>query len=404
MADPTRRASGLSPALFFLLLLSGLFPGFLLSGCGEPPGAVLEREERFRLGLGFLEDELGLFAGDDSLPRQPNSVVMRDGLVFVGNGSANKIMGFTSYGDLVRLIYQPRDNPRPVTLAEAGFSEASGTRRAVPFSFENLGRIAVDSRRFLYAEDRLPRTRAVWDDDLGVYLNRQIFRFDNNGQIVDYLGQEGTGGTPFPFVHSMNVTRRDELAVITRTREGFIAFFYSPEGDFLTALEIDRDRLPLPSEDDGYIPVLNEVVAGVDEPRLYVKISYYRAQKDPAAGKDHGIALDHARVYWIDLVEGRYEGFVELPRGNGEEHFELVGAARGEHLFLLSRESSSRIQLVIMNDQGRVLRRRSLEVSEEDMTVRSFHLCYDGVLTALLGYHDEARVVWWRSDRLLPQL
>ncbi|SIQ06000.1 hypothetical protein SAMN05920897_10366 [Alkalispirochaeta americana] len=402
MADATRPFPVLSLTGLSALLLSLLF-SLLFSGCDDSAAVILEREERFRLGLGFLEDELGLFGRDNTVPQQPNSVVMRDGLVFVGNGSANKIMGFTSFGDLVRLIYQPRDNPRPVTLSEGNFGEESGTRRAVPFPFEGLGRIAVDSRRFLYAEDRIPRNRAIWDEELGVHLNRQIFRFDNNGQMVDYLGQEGIGGTPFPFIHDLTVTKRDELAVITRIKEGFISFFYSSEGDFLTAVEIGRDRLPLPSEDEGYIPVLNEVVAGVDEPRLYVKISYYRAQKDAAAGRDHGIALDHARVYWIDLVSGRYEGFVELPRGNGEEHFELTGVARGEHLFLLSRENPSRVQLVIMNDEGRVLRRRSLEVSEVDLTARSFYLCYDGVLTALLGYHDQAQVVWWRSDRLLPQ-
>jgi len=47
-----------------------------------------------------------------------NFLTLRDGIVFISNGSSNKMMGFTSYGDLLQLVYSPAENPRPVTLGE----------------------------------------------------------------------------------------------------------------------------------------------------------------------------------------------------------------------------------------------------------------------------------------------
>jgi hypothetical protein len=391
-----------------LSIITGFVLAFIV-GCTPSTTPVLEREARFELGIGRLEDELGLFSRNGVLPKIPNTVTMRDGMIYIGNGTSNKVMGFTSFGDLVRLIYEPRKNPRPVTLGEPvpRNGDALLTRRAVSFSFNRLGRIAVDSKRTLYAEDLLPRERAVWDDSLEVYLNRIMLRFDGEGNPVDYIGQEGIGGTPFPSISRIEITPRDELVVVTDTNKRRMLFVYSPGGELITTVEIERDRLPVPEIDAGYVPILNDTVIGADAARVYVMVSYYRALGDPATGRDQGIGFDHARVYWVDMHTGRYEGFVELPRetaeGTGEQHFQLLGIARGEHLFLLSRVDETNSQLVIMNDRGRVLRRRFIQILERDLVVRSFHLSSEGVLTALLGYPDRAHVVWWRSDRLLPQ-
>lgn len=388
-------------------VLFGMIPIFF-SGCAPSTTPVLERETRFELGIGRLEDELGIFSRNGVLPRVPNTVTMRDGMVYVGNGTSNKVMGFTSYGDLVRLIFEPRENPQPVTLGEpvSRNGDTLLTRRAVSFSFNRLGRIAVDSRRMIYAEDILPRGRAVWDDNLEVYLNRVVLRFDAEGNPVDYIGQEGIGGTPFPSINRLQMSPRDELVVIADTNAYRKLFLYAPNGEVITTVEIERDRLPVPEANSGYVPILNDTVIGSEASRVYVMVSYYRAQEDPASGRAKGIGFDHTRVYWINTYTGRYEGFVELPRetaeGMGEQHFQMLGIARGEHIFLLSRVDETNSQLVIMNDRGRVLRRRLLQIPEQDLVVRSFHLSSEGVLTALLGYPDRAHVVWWRSDRLLP--
>ncbi len=388
-----------------ILLLSVALP-FLIA-CNPTQPAVLEAELLFELQIGRLEHELGLFSREGVLPRRGNFLTLRDGIVFISNGSSNKMMGFTSYGDLLQLVYSPAENPRPVTLGEPS-STTDGrriTRRGVAFPFNQLERIAVDSRRILYAEDRVSEERQVWDEDLQTTLNRQILRFDANGAPLDYLGQEGVGGTPFPFITGLQITLRDELVVTGITRNTHKVWVFSPAGELLSTVRIGMDRLPVPALDAGYITVLDNVVAGVDHYRVYLKFSYYRTVVEQTGGREQGISFDHSRVYWIDLTTGRYEGYIELPR-QGEtqagEHFELLGATRGEYLLLLARIDEDRSQLVMVDTNGRVLRRRVLQIPERNLLVRSFHVTADGILSALLAYPDRAEVVWWRSDRLLP--
>lgn len=379
----------------------------ILAACDEQQPTFLEDESLFQLEIGRLEDQLDLVSRDGVMPRAETSIAMQDGMLYVGDGAANKIMEFTSYGDLVRLIYHPDQNPTPVTLGQSANVGDSGlTRIATPYQFTQLGNIAVDSRRHVYAEDRLSSERSIYDEDLGVQLNRTIVRFDDDGSALDYLGQEGIGGTPFPYIERMQVTLRDELVVITGTTNAKLVYMFAPSGDQIYNVRIGLDRLPIPAEDDDAIAVLDAIVAGVDQYRLYLKVSYYRTEVAEDTGEEFGISFEQSRLYWLDLESGRYEGYVELPRGTadgGDAHYELVGVARDEYIFLLARQDVGRTRLLIMNDDGRVLRRRVLNVPETQLVLRRFHLSQSGVLTGLLGFMDRADLVWWRSDRLLPE-
>ncbi|MFP4153502.1 MAG: LIC_12708 family protein [Alkalispirochaeta sp.] len=405
--------------------LAGVVLTVFLISCDSTTVSVLERDDLFRLEIGRLEDQVDLITRDGVLPHLRTSVAMQDGFIYIGNGPANKVMEFTSFGDLIRLIYDPLQNPEPISLGvrsnagtagpgdtgngddtgATGGSEAVRTRYATEYSFGQVGVVAVDSRRHLYVEDRVPPERSVVDDSSGVQLNRIVVRFDDEGEPRDYIGQEGIGGTPFSHIESLSLTRRDELIVIARTMDARYFFMYTPSGDLMYTLRVGLDRLPIPSPDSDMIPVLEEMVGGVDRYRAYLKVSYYRTSIDEETGKEYGITLDHSRVYWLDLDTGRYEGYVELPReteGDGERHYELIGTTIGEYLLLLSRVDPGQTRLLIMNDEGRVVRRRNLYTPETDLVFREFAVTPRGVLTGLLGYEDYVDLVWWRADQLLP--
>lgn len=380
----------------------------LIGSCGQPDVRVLEREPLFRLEIGRLEDQLDIITRSGVLPRLRTSVAMQDGFVFVGNGPANKVMEFTSFGDLIRLIYDPVQNPEPITLGAtgtAGNGDSGRTRFATEYGFGQLGVITVDSRRYVYAEDHLPAERSVFDEELGVQLNRIVVRFDDEGTPLDYIGQEGIGGTPFPFIERLGVTVRDELVVIAKTMDARFLYMYTRDGEQMYTARVGLDRLPVPDADTDYIAVLDEIVPGVDQYRIYLKISYYRTATDAETGKEFGISLDHSRVYWLNLTSGRYEDYYELPVADHEhsdQHYELIGTTIGEYAYLSTRIDSGETRLLIMNDEGRVVRRRNLYTPETDLVLREFALSPKGVLTALLGYADRAELVWWRADRLLP--
>jgi hypothetical protein len=81
--------------------------------------------------------------------------------------------------------------------------------------------------------------------------------------------------------------------------------------------------------------------------------------------------------------------------------YDFVGTAVGGHLFLLSRESDENTELLIMNTEGRVVRRRMLTIEDSLTSYKDFYVSGTGILTAMLGFDDRVDIVWWRSDRLI---
>jgi hypothetical protein len=402
MRPPILRLAGIVCAALFLV------------ACGPREIRYLERQDLFSLSFGRSEDQLDLFQVDSADHSRRTRVFMRQGLVYLADGSANKIMEFNSYGDILSLVYNPEENPQPVLLRSNPENGTLANRRAVTYNFTEVGEMAVTSESWLLVEDRLAEERALFDENLGVTLNRIVLRFGPQGRLVDYLGQEGIGGTPFPFVSRLTVTNRDEAVVVSRTLQNWLVFWYDRRGNLLYRADIDLNRLPIPEESEGAIPLLETIIPDRDEARLYLKINYYEESVDPGTGSSYGIESTAARIYWLDLNEGVYSGFVEVPENarvvpgptifdRTEQSFlyEFVGTASGGHLFLLSREDQDQTQLLIMHTSGRVVRRRYLSLEEADVVYRDFHVSPGGVLTALLGYTDHAKVVWWRSDRFI---
>jgi len=398
---------------FSLLLLLLILSLSLLGGCRLAAIREINREELFDLEIGKAEDQIDLFQLSGIPMHQKTRLFMRDGIFYVANGPSNKVMEFTSYGDLLSLFYDPDNNPQPVLLQTQKQSNTISNRRAHAYPFTQIGEIAVTRNRTLLAEDQLGEERAIFDDDLGVSLNRVVLRFDARGQLIDYLGQEGVGGTPFPYIDGLYVNSRDEIVVVCKTMHRWLVFWYRPNGDLLYHVEISLDRLPVP-KDEKVIPILETVMPDSSERRVFLKLNYYQETVDPQTGAAYGINAVASRIYWLDLATGKYDGFVTIPKnkqqvaGNNlfdrkeiEYLYEFVGTAPGNFLYLLSREDNDRIQLLIMNTDGRVIRRRYLHVDEESIVYKTFTVSPEGILCALLGYEDQAKIVWWRSDKLL---
>ena len=391
-----------------LLVLSVL----IVIGCSQSNVVSLDRQDLFTVGIGKMEDEIDLF--QTVVANHKTRVAMRDGIVYVSNGPSNKVMEFTSFGDLIRLIYDPEENPTPVLLQSNPAPDKVANRRAFAYPFTRVGEVAVSSEKTLLVEDLLPAERAILDEELGVNLNRIILRFDAGGQLIDYLGQEGIGGSPFPYVQDLFVTGDDSIVVVSRTAEHWIVYWYDRNGDLLYRTDIPIAQLPVPENNAHIVPTLDAVVPDWDEDLLYMKIDYYQQAVDAETGTTYGIAGVFSRVYWLDLKTERYEGFIEVPenrqivesstlfeREEVSYLYQLIGTAAGGHLFFLSRQDNDITQLLIMRPNGRVVRRRNLTIEDDEVVYKDFSLSAQGILTGLLALEDEVRIVWWRSDRLL---
>ena len=375
--------------------------GVLAVACGavscgsRAAGAVLVREDLFSLALGRAEDGIDLFARDGAIGSAQTSAAMRDGFVYIANGPAGKVMEFSSFGDLLSIVYDPERVPAPIAIADV---TVGGRARA--YDFLELGPLAVGTAREVYIVDRVPQHAGAFDEQRGAWLNRVVVQVDFATGVAAYIGQEGLGGTPFPAVERVAVSTNREVAVITRTEATASSFVYDGDGRHRYTLHIPLSRLPVPAADSDLLTQLDVVMPSVDGARLYTQVSYFRAAIDPVTETRSSIDFDHSRVYWIDVDSGRFVDFLEVPSSRSRQ-YRLIGVTRGEYLFLLAGTADGE-ELIILNDKGRTLRRRSLEIASSRVVTRSLSVSPDGVLTGLLGYHDHAALVWWRSDRLLP--
>src|SRR5208337_5237108 len=203
------------------------------------------------------------------------------GWFYVANGSAGKIMVFSSYGDLIFLLYNAQTNPAPTTLgpADGGSSTEAATRGFVAYPFADIGHIAVASDRTLYVEDGVADAKAIKDADRGVTRSRVILRFDRKGRQLGFIGEEGIGGSPFPFVSALYVTSNDQLVVVCRLPGSWEVFWYSQEGAPLYQVEIANSNLPSKPE-RGTTAVLVSVLPDLQAPLLYLIISSYQDAGD----------------------------------------------------------------------------------------------------------------------------
>jgi hypothetical protein len=391
------------PGLLIVVLI------VLLTGCGGMRVPTLEREELFTLQYGEMEDQLALFAHGGSLDRTTH-MFMDAGLFRISSGDTNKVMEFTSFGDLISLYYDPEENPTPFLMQSSPDPDRVVNRQAFAYPFTAVGDVSVDGNGVLLVEDQVPARVADFDDELGVMLNRVILRFDADGNQLDYLGQEGVGGTYLPYIQRIETTENNEVVVTCTAPPRTLVFWYSATGDLLRRIEITPDTLPVPADIQA-VPVLESVYPDRSLRRLYLKVNYHLALR-PGEPGSAGAGGMMSRIYWMNARDGSYAGFVDVPRNvgntdpsgsNGHEvlyPYEFLGAAAGEHLFLLSQESSKESQLLILHTSGRVVRRRTILIDYDEVVYRDLQLSAEGILAALLADRDEVRVVWWRTDRL----
>ncbi len=382
----------------------------VLVGCGRPRVPVLQREGLFSLQYGKMEDQVSLFLDGSAVTRKTR-LAMRGGLFYLASGYANRIMELTSYGDLLTLYYNPAQNPRPVMLQTGSDGGRASNRRAFEYAFNTVGEIAVTSDTTLLVEDQVPDRVAVFDEELGVMLNRVVVRLDRAGRQIDYLGQEGIGGAFFPYIKAIDVTSADEIVVTAIAPPRTIVYWFAADGTLLRRIDITPDTLPVPTE-IAAAPLLETVRPDHDLRRLYLKVNYYVRERHGPAQRIESVDRLMSRVYWINIDDGSYEGYVEVPRNVRREsafaspadeqefYYELIGAAPGEHLFLLSKESREQSQLLILHTSGQVLRRRTLDIDYNEIVIRDLDLSSTGILSAMFATRDEVSVVWWRTDRL----
>lgn len=396
------------------LLLIGFGSFLLLAGCDSRKTVDLPMKTLFNLSMGKGEDQLDLLELPGVPATQKTRIFMRDGIFYISNGNSDKVMEFSSYGDILSLLYNPKTNPPPFMLQTNVSSDKISTKEAHSYPLNGVGEIAVTPDKTLLVEDRVPTERREFDKKLHAMLSSVVLRFHDNGKLIDYIGQEGVGGTPFPYIERIQSNSRGEIIVICRTDTEWLVFWYSRSGELMYKVEIGVNNLPMPAA-KGYVASLETIFADPVKRLLYLKIDYYRQHKTSSIRGN--VDFYKSSVYWLNVDTQKYEGHVDLPRqvveesGDGllrtkkvEVLYELLGVARGGYMYFLSPLQNNHYELLVLNRSGSVVRRSRIILNDKEITFRTFYLDPSGVLTALLARNYNASVVWWRSDKLIEGL
>ncbi|MGA2641491.1 MAG: hypothetical protein ABSG21_11400 [Spirochaetia bacterium] len=389
---------------------------FVLAGCQRKGIEELVSSELFSLSMGKMEDQVDLFQFENAMVERSNSLSMRDGWFYVANGSADKIMVFSSYGDLILLLYNPQTDPTPTTLGplDANAAAEATTRGFAAYPFTDIGHIAVASDHTLYVEDAVPDAKAVKDTDRGVTRSRVILRFDRKGRQLGPLGEEGIGGSPFPYVSALSVTSNDQLVVVCRLPRSWEVFWYSRDGAPLYQVEISNSNLPSRPE-RGITQALVSVLPDLQTPLLYLVISSYTDAVDARTAAAASNDAVTTRAYRLDLRTQQYRpGSVEFPTNpphrikEGPKTIEipsppsdLLGVSSGGYFYLLAYTDTNLYTLQIVDPSGHVRAQRRVVIEDSELTFRDIHLSPTGIIYGLLADKSKAHVSWWRLDLLL---
>lgn len=382
----------------------------MLPSCGRRGGIPAVGEtDLFTLGYGNFEDELNLFdlaeAGEVG-----TRIAMRDGFFYIANGESRKIMELNSYGDLLCLYYNP-EFMRNTDFARANAGNV--TKRAVEYPFNTLGAIAVDGEKSLYAVDALPPERHERDEKRRLLLSNVVLRFGADGKFIDYIGQQGPGGTPFPFVKDIYTTRENELVVVCRTNDGLDVYWFAPNGFLLYNVPITAESVPgVEGGDGGAHFSIESAIPDPNGHRLFLKVDYYEDVVDADLKVLAGISYSRTVLFPLDVETGRFDDGLEIPgyertfsdgavsRDVSVVPFDFLGATEGGWLFFIVPTASGYVVQMVQPD-GQSVVKRTLSVDHSKVLYHSLSLSGGGIISGLFARRENALLSWWRTDSLL---
>jgi hypothetical protein len=81
----------------------------------------------------------------------------------------------------------------------------------------------------------------------------------------------------------------------------------------------------------------------------------------------------------------------------------MLGVIRNGRVFLFFPVEGGYSILILAAD-SREQRRGFIQVDDEELQYNTFNISEDGILSGLLATNWEAKLVWWRTDRLAGEL
>lgn len=407
-------------SIFLHLFVVPLFFALFFASCEKYARIkTVEEDELFSMNYGNFEDELNLF-GITKVGDIRTEIAMRDGFFYIVNGEAGKILSLNSYGDLLSVYYNEDDYSKK----NSGLPEKSTEAiwQPVEYPFEYTGKIAIDSRKYMYVVGTVPKERNEQDENENLLYSQVVLCFSSDGTVLDYIGQQGPGGTPFPTIKGIYTTENDELVVVCLSNDGLKVFWFNINGFLRYEIPIKNSKVPLISPEalnysatssDLFVTIGNAVPDLYSE-RLYVQIDYYLPYVDAESKVQSGIDYIQSQVYPLDIKTSLYQEPVNIPpfelsvtedfsKISYSLPYDFLGVTKNNwFFFLITTEEGFSVEMIQPGTQN--VLKRQFNVDHDNVLYYSFSLSKEGIVSSLLAEKDNARIVWWRTDALIDSI
>ncbi|MFC2330003.1 MAG: hypothetical protein ACFNKL_02865 [Treponema sp.] len=391
---------------------------FLFSACTKQGRIVsITEDELFPLAYGNFEDQINLFSINKTGSFK-TSLAMRDGFFYIVNGEAEKILSLNSYGDMLSLFYNEDFYGQEEHSLPAKSSADIWKKISYPFNLE--GGIAVDPRKYIYAVCSIPKERNEQNETGTLLYSQVVLRISGDGSVIDYIGQQGPGGTPFPFISRIYATENNELVTVCKTNEGLCVYWFAESGFLRYKIPVNTKDVPqLEHEtaglnaDDIFVTIQN-IVPDCSAHRIYVKVDYYLPYIDADSKVRSGIDYAETFVYPLDAEDGVYGEAMNIPpheesvaedfsRLTYRMPYDFLGITKNGWLcFIVTTEEGFSIEMVHSGTHNVI--KRQLNINHKEELYYSFALSGEGIISALLAEKNNVRIVWWRTDSLIASL
>jgi len=397
------------------LQLAAVFALLLFACKGGSEIDIIPRQELFTLQLGRLEDQIDLFQIAGIPDNRKNKIFMKDNMFYIANGNASKVSKFTSFGDLLFLLYNPEISPEPIILRQNVENDMITSKMAVKYNLKNIGEISVDAMENIYLEETIPEEQKVWDDNLEVMLDSRILKFNSKGQLLDIYGKEGVGNSLFPYINSMHINSAAELIVICRTPLSWLIYWFTKAGRIKYSIVIDQHNIPAVNNNPALVSYasIDKILPDYEKELLYLQITHYVEVLDTATNTKANIVNENSRIYTLNVESKKYEKFIKAPESGkrkfysntGEMEiaappFEFLGTA-GSYYYFIRPEENNRSQVLVYNSAGKKYLSRFLVIEEGELYYKQISMTEKGLIYGLLCFKNRVDFVWWRIDKLL---
>ena len=401
-----------------LIFLTLIIPFVFFSCNKDSVVGNLKTEELFSLKYGNYEDEFHLYT---SKPADYfSSLTMRDGFFYIADSASKKVNQFSSYGDLVSVLYNPDTNPVPsflqlsdIEVAQTGFPTEAATKRATEYPFNSITGISTDARQYLYIVDYLPEERYETDAENGQLLRQVVLRFSADGTFIDYIGQQGPGGIPFPTIKDIYTTNNNELITVCISLDKYIVYWFSEDGFLKYTIPFYFDQLPSMKNDKSSesFASIGKIVPDYNEQKLYLQIDYSFMTYDASSQVQSGINYEKTYLYPFNLETEQYEEPLVIPSYEetiSSEYskvvynipYDFLGVTEsGWYFFILVNRDGYSVMMVAPN--GEKIVKRNLNINDDGLIYYNISLSNNGIITGLLSNNQKTSIVWWRTDNII---